>query len=458
MNRKWLMMVITLLFAVAFITACGDKDNNNDNNANANTNENVENESNNDEENDGNNNEEENNNENDNDTELNDNGNNALNDEDEDEGEDEDGDETAGASGSGDFDELIKYMEDETEGTAEIIYEGEGGDEHDMDGVTVSVDSYVLLELNDFHENFSIPFDDDTNGGVLLAQYTVKNDTGDDLAYMPQMYLSYVGVTKAFNNYKDLLPEDEQLPSILAPSNDYELKAGDEVTGYYTYPFGEEQLNDVLSEGEVEVEVPQPQKDPDDFGTAIGEEGSFVLSLDAESTAENGEKESKGFYEDKVTEENMGDKTMIEEEDGIGKTETLGDVDVTLEGYQFTEFEPNSDEASRFESFENGIVLLTVKFDIDNGGDTEISKNSATSKLTMNDGSVYTLGEGMLLNYRNDDVIEAGDNGELLQVYPLDQRDYEDWKDRSFELEIGPMRDEEGKDISKGKKVQFDLK
>src|SRR5699024_12201404 len=72
-----------------------------------------------------------------------------LNDEDEDEGEDEDGDETAGASGSGDFDELIKYMEDETEGTAEIIYEGEGGDEHDMDGVTVSVDSYVLLERSE---------------------------------------------------------------------------------------------------------------------------------------------------------------------------------------------------------------------------------------------------------------------------------------------------------------------
>lgn len=357
---------------------------------------------------------------------------------------------------AGSFSELINYMEDETEGMAKVLYENNEQQKHEMEGVSVSLDEYTLVELKDFNAMFDIPFNDKTDGGVIITKYTIMNDTDDDAYYMPAFYASYTGAQKAFNNYKDLLPEDEQIPTKLSPKDDYLIKAGESISGYYTYPFGEDQLKDVLDEGTVAVEVPAPHSEKGEVNSTFGKEGKFTLSLN-EDGAKKAESD-KAFYEDKVTSYNMGEKEMLEEKDGIDKSEELGDITVTLDGYQFTEFTPNKEEAPRFESFKNGMVVLTVKFNIDNENSSEIGNNSVTSKLTVNDGSQYMLNEGMLLDYRNDDVIESGDSGDLLQVYLLDKEQCEKiWKDKSFEIEIGPMKNAEAKDISKGKKATFTL-
>ena len=355
-----------------------------------------------------------------------------------------------------DFTNLINYMEEETEGTTAVIYENNEAQVHEMEGVSVSLDAYTLVELTDFHTNFSIPFNDQTDGGVIISQYTVTNDTDEDVYYMPAFYLSFTGAPKAYNNYRDLLPLEEQLPTKLAPAEDYLLKSGESVSGYYTYPFGKDDLDTILELSTVAVEVPAAQAEKGEFSSPIGKDGVFTLSLNesgAEKVAANA-----AFYQDKVTVEDMGEKTMLKEEEGIGNSEEIGDVNVTLDGYQFTEFTPNSVEAPRFENFTNGIVLLTVKFNLDNQGSETIGLSSMSSKLTVNDGAQYMLQEGMLLDYSYNDLIEAGKSGELLQIYILDQEQYEKiWKDKSFELEIGPIRNEEAKDISKGKKATFSL-
>ncbi|MBY7142354.1 DUF5068 domain-containing protein [Virgibacillus sp. NKC19-3] len=362
------------------------------------------------------------------------------------------------SEGDSDFEALITYMEDETEGTTKVMYENDESQEHDMEGVNVSLDGYTLVELTDFHTNYEIPFDDQTDGGVIIAKYTVKNDTDDDVSYMPTFDMTYDGAEKMINNYRELLPEDEQLPVMLSPDDDYMIDAGDEVTGYYTYPFGQDRLDDVMDKGTVDVEVPQPQQDPDDFSSTFGEDGRFEFTLDQDSSDEKEEKDGQNFYEDKVTADNMGDKTMLKEKDGIDESEELGDITVTLDGYQFTEFEPNEEEAPRFEDFSEGVVLLTVKFAIDNENASEVGHSSIMSTLTVNDGSQYMINEGMLLNYRNDDMIDSGESGELLQVYVLDQEQYEKiWKDKAFEVEVGPMKDQEAQDISKGKEATFTL-
>lgn len=81
-----------------------------------------------------------------------------------------------------------------------------------------------------------------------------------------------------------------------------------------------------------------------------------------------------------------------------------------------------------------------------------------SSKLTVNDGAQYLLNEGMLLDYRYDDLIKSGESDELLQIFVLVQEQCgKIWKDKSFEVEIRPIRNQEAKDISKGKKVTFTL-
>lgn len=437
MNKKVFMLAIVMLFTIAIISACGENDsNNNDAEEENSESEKNDNDMNSDDDN-----------EDDNDTNM-----SGDNDDDSDDSE---------------FADLIDYMEDETEGTADILYENDESQDHEMDGVTATLDGYTLVELNDFHRDYNIPFDEETDGGVVIAKYTVDNDTDDDLAYMPTFNMSYVGAEKDIDNYHELLPEDEQLPEKLSPDDDYELAAGDEITGYYTYPFGADRLDDVLDEGEADVEVPQPQEDIDDYSTALGDEGQFTLSLDDEDSDEGSESDEEDdenkendddFYEDKATSENMGDKEMLDSESDVDQTDTLDDVDVTLDGYQFTAFEPNDEEAPRFEDFDDDVVLLTVKFAIDNGGDSEIGKGSMESKLTLDDGS-YLLGEGMLLDYSNDDTIEDGDDGDLLQVFVMDKDMYdEDLEENAFEIELGPLRNEDAEDISKGEEVSFELK
>lgn len=354
------------------------------------------------------------------------------------------------------FSELITYMEEETEGTAKVLYENNEPQVHQSDGVSISLDAYVLVELADFHTDFDIPFNGQTDGGVILAKYTVTNDLDKDAYYMPALYLSYTGAQKAYNNYRDLLPREDQLPEKLSPTNDYLIKAGETITGYYAYPFGKDHLDEILELSTVVVDIPQPHSEKGDVNSNFGKEGKFTLSLNEDGAVKVAANEA--FYQDRATREDMGEKKMLKEKEGINKSEELGDVTVTLDGYQFTEFIPNSVEAPRFSSYANGIVLLTVKFDLNNKGTDDIGLSSMSSKLTVNDGAQYLLHEGMLLLYRHDDIIKAGESGELLQIFVLDQEHYEKiWKDKAFEIEIGPIKNPEAKDISKGKKVNFTL-
>src|SRR5699024_1516474 len=128
-----------------------------------------------------------------------------------------------------------------------------------------------------------------------------------------------------------------------------------------------------------------------------------------------------------------------------------------LEGYQVTEFTPHSEEAPRFSNFENGIVLSTVKFIVENNGSENVDLSGRSSKLTANDGAQWVVNEGMLVNY-NRDLIEPDETDELLPIFVLDQKQYEKiWKEKDFEIEVGPMKDENYQDISKGKVAEFIL-
>lgn len=358
---------------------------------------------------------------------------------------------------TGNFADLIAFMEEESDGTANVVFENSNSQSHDMEGLSVTLDAYTLVELTDFHTNFSIPFDDQTDGAVVITQYTVKNDTDGDVHYMPTLDMTYVGSEKYASGHRYLLPEDKQLPNLLSHNNDYLLEAGQEVIGYIAYPLGKDRFATVLDLGSVDILVPTPQTDMEDFSSTFGTDGRFTISLDAESAEKADAQSSQGFYADKVTRDNMGEKEMLEEVEDIGESQELGEATVTLDGYQFTNFVPNADEAPRFHADE--VVLLTVKFTIDNGHDVDISKSSISSTLHVNDGQQYLLNEGMLLLYKNSDIVAAGESGELLQVFLLDQEQYEKiWKDKSFEMEIGPMRDLDAQDISKGHRAEFKLK
>lgn len=117
-------------------------------------------------------------------------------------------------------------MEKETQGKTKVLYENKEPQLHKLQDVSVSLDNYTLVELNDFHTNFDIPFNRQTNGGVILAHYTVKNSSNKDAYYMPTLNITFTGATKDYSNYKDLIPTEEQLTEKLSPKNNYLVEAG----------------------------------------------------------------------------------------------------------------------------------------------------------------------------------------------------------------------------------------
>ncbi|MEG0450404.1 MAG: DUF5068 domain-containing protein, partial [Lysinibacillus sp.] len=313
-----------------------------------------------------------------------------------------------------------------------------------------------VVELKDFHTDFKIPFGDQTDGGVILAKYTVKNDQDKDVYYMPSLYMTFIGAVKDYGDNNQLLPKEEQLKTKLSHATNYLLKAGEEVSGYFAYSFSATDLAKVNELGTATVSLPVPLAEKDDFGSGFGSKGRFNFSLNANGAEKLSS--SAAFYDDRVTFENMGDKKMLKEKSGINDSKQLADVNIVLDGYQIIEFTPNAEEAPRFDNFKNGIALLTVKFKLDNKNTSEVSLDFLSTKLTVNDGSQYLRNEGMLQHPNNKNSLKPGEARDYLQVFVLDLEQYNKiWKDKAFEMEFGPIKDGEAKDISKGQTVTFTL-
>ena len=65
-------------------------------------------------------------------------------------------------------------MEKETGGKTKVLFENKEPQVYKAEDVSVSMNSYTLVELNGFHTDFNIPFNRQTEGGVILVNYSVK--------------------------------------------------------------------------------------------------------------------------------------------------------------------------------------------------------------------------------------------------------------------------------------------
>ena len=158
------------------------------------------------------------------------------------------------------------------------MYENTEPQEHELDGVTVSLDGYTLVELTDFHADFSIPFNDETDGGVIIAQYTVTNSLDKDVYYMPSFYLNFTGADKAYYHYQYLF-EENRLPKNYPQAMTTCSKQGNRLQDTLPTRFGKTHSEAVLKVLTAIVEVPTSPEKKGEFGNPIGKDGQFTLSL-----------------------------------------------------------------------------------------------------------------------------------------------------------------------------------
>src|SRR5690625_4884736 len=431
-KQKKLLTIILSIFVLLF-AACSKNDENNDNEVEPNNEPVIENE------------------EEENEEEIGEN-----------EEENEENEEVGQSSSDGeiDFTSLLENVEENTEGETKVVHESHEQQVHEEEAYSISLDAYVIAEIKDFHANFSIPFNSDDEGAVLISHFTIENKADQEIAYTPKVDLQYSGADRFPGPNGDLIPLYSHLSNQLNSDNSFVIDKGETVTGYVAMALRTVDLENINDVGYAEIHAPEAgdeyEADEYSYKNKLGKKATFKISVSEEGAEK--QQANEQFYPDRTMRDNMGEKTMIKEKTDINESESLGNSTVTLEGYQFTEFEPNEHEAPRFESFDTGIVLLNVKLSIENNEDEDISLSDQKIKLTMNNGKQYTLYELMLSHYSMDDVIESGESGEAYVVFILDKEQYEEiWKDKPFELEYGPFYSTDIKDISKGKRVEFVL-
>ncbi|MEI3613249.1 DUF5068 domain-containing protein [Pseudogracilibacillus sp. SO30301A] len=178
------------------------------------------------------------------------------------------------------YPDLITYMEKELEGKANMLYENSEAQTHEMEDVTVTLDSYVLVELNDFNNTNADAFDGENDGAVIIAHYTIENELDHDTYYMPHPYMEIHGADQTYSDYYKLLPEEERLTEKLSDENDYLIKAGETISGYYGYAFGKETLDKALDLSTVTVYIGEPHSEKgNEVDSVFGKPTQFTLSV-----------------------------------------------------------------------------------------------------------------------------------------------------------------------------------
>lgn len=366
-------------------------------------------------------------------------------------------DSSSNESGSEEFDKIVAGIKENLDAKEiKVLYADMKPQVFEQGTVTVSLDGYETLELNDFKQDFASKFRDNSDyAGLLLAKYTIVNTGKEDAYYSPIFGLDYSESKHGFSGSKNIMSEDVVDLSSTMVKKERKLTAGESVTGFLAFNIDGPSLDDMKKLAMVTMTIPAAySKDEISKEARLGEE--VKIELPVTDKGEETIAEKAKFYPDKITVDNMGTKTLLKEKKDIAETADYGEAKVTFNGYQFTEFVPNETEAPRFSDFENGIVLMTASFTIKNDGDEIIAPSTSSATLNVNNDSQRIMNSGMLLPRTTDTEIKKGEDKEWIQVFAFDKEQYDKiWKDKDFSIKVN-LRQISGS-LRKGEDVTFKL-
>ncbi|WP_338453182.1 DUF5068 domain-containing protein [Niallia oryzisoli] len=228
--------------------------------------------------------------------------------------------------------------------------------------------------------------------------------------------------------------------------------AGEKVTGLITFALTNEEYQSLTTVNPKFV-IAGGAADNDSFeGSFKGDAAYDFIYSDEQKEKLAGQPD---FYQDKLLTQDMAEKKMIFEKKDIGQTQVLVDVNITLDGIQYTEVIPTEAYKEAFVDFgDSGIVAITMKFIIDNTSQESLSAYWTSSKLIVDDTRATYLNTGQLEPELVDEI-KPGEKGEKLVVYLLRKDEFGIYK--KFDLEFGPLRSMDNQDLAKGYTVTFEL-
>ncbi|WP_273477936.1 hypothetical protein WJ437_04680 [Ignavigranum ruoffiae] len=359
------------------------------------------------------------------------------------------------------FDDVEDALEESTQAAdIEELYEmDEPITIFDEEDITYEITGYKLYELKEVSRDWDVVFDRNRErGGVLAVQTTIKNDTDEPITIGLSQNYEVSNTDRFWGHTSQLIPEENEFNKQIVENKNV-IEAGEEVTGYEMVTLTEEALDQALKNGEINYEptfINLGDGEPS-ASDRINPKDLVVLPISEEG--EDKAEASGDLYPDKVVEDNLGSKTLLEEETDID-SQTLEDIDITIDGYQIAEFEPNEENAPSYEGFKDGVILYTIKYTIENNSDKDenaVAFNSGYANLIFNE-SVQYKNERMLQpeTVPHDTVLEKGDSATGYFVFALSKDDYEMYEGKSVKLDMTVM-DKNFSAINEYQGLIFDL-
>ncbi len=189
------------------------------------------------------------------------------------------------------------------------------------------------------------------------------------------------------------------------------------------------------------------------------EEVSMESKETKESVAAKEEETKKeisqsSLYQDRLTSDKMASKKILYENLKMNDIQKIDNVNIKLEGIQFTEITPSEETKPKFEHIsKTNIVALIIKLKLENNSEQSLNLKSVGSFLRANDNQLSYMSQTSLEPDQQKKEIAAGASGEKLLVFLMDKDLYSLTK--KLKLEFGPFRDSKGKELFKGKKTEF---
>lgn len=345
---------------------------------------------------------------------------------------------------------LNPYIAEESQGDVKVLYTNKDPKySHEMNGFKVTISEYQLVKVDGVHRDYETKFKG-PNGYIVTARATIENTTKKDLYYNNIYGIRLRDVYEYItSDWKTLVKEDDQFPR-KKKGETGKYAAGEKATGLVNFFISEERFN-IMKTISPKFVIEAGVADNPEFKDSYKIEGVFDFLY----SDEQAEKIAKGpkFFPDKLTTDNIAEKKMIFEKLGMKDTKEIDKVKITVKGVQYTEIIPTEISKPSFKNFgDKGIVALTVQLFVDNQSDQFINFGSSIVRLDENRG--YVLSQGMV-EPKGEKELEAGKQGEFYQVYLFRKDDFESIK--KFELEFGPLRGKDYKDLFKGHIAKFQL-
>lgn len=338
------------------------------------------------------------------------------------------------AGTSGEWEAAEKTLKAETEAeTVELIYENKEPIISETDDAKVTIEGYCYYQIENFSRNMDIPFGNQhEKGGVVIIDASIQNKKEQKVYVGPGFSLSLTGYNSAIMRKKELLSED--LVSDLV-KNGNELDGKAELRDFVALAIKPEAMDKFAEHGEAMLEIPGIYSKKDSFKSEDTVLAKKEVSIPFNLAGEKKVEAAGAFYEDKATVENMGTKTMLASKE-LNETKEFEGIKVTFAGYQFTDFAPNEDQASRFKKFETGVILLTTKLNVKNDGKEAIKFGNTAGSLTIGN-SVKILSQNGLEVTATQTDLASGEEATKYLVFAMDKEAYEKlYHEQEFKLAI----------------------